>query len=104
MRLCVNLGPGPRYLILGHHDARHITRAVHPDDHTTRAPHTDDLRRYVATGGDPACVRLRLEPGDAYLAPTELLPHDGSTADLDRPSTAAFWLGSFPPEAFSCFR
>ncbi len=99
-RLCVNLGPGPRYLLLGHHDAQHITRTVHPDDYATRTPHTDDLRRHIADGGDPTCIRLRLDPGDAYLAPTELLPHDGSTADLDQPSTAAFWLGTFPADAF----
>ncbi|KDN85582.1 hypothetical protein [Kitasatospora cheerisanensis] len=99
-RLCVNLGPGPRHLILGRHDAQHITRTVHPDDYTARCPHTDDLRRYIASGGDPACIRLRLDPGDAYLAPTELLPHDGSTAGLNLPSTAAFWLGTFPADVF----
>ncbi|MGW4384143.1 hypothetical protein [Kitasatospora sp. NPDC004531] len=97
-RLCVNLGPGPRYLILGHHDAQLITRTVHPDDHATRCPHTDDLRRYIAEGRESACIRVRLDPGEAYLAPTELLPHDGSTAGLDRPSSAAFWLGEFPAD------
>ncbi|MFF7994749.1 hypothetical protein ACFZDG_33880 [Kitasatospora xanthocidica] len=40
--------------------------------------------------------RLRLDPGEGYIAPTELLPHDGSTEDQDQPSTAAFWLGHWP--------
>ncbi|MGW6455186.1 hypothetical protein ACWF94_04540 [Streptomyces sp. NPDC055078] len=39
------------------------------------------------------CLRIRLAPGDGCIAPTELLPHDGSTTGIDHPSVAAFWLG-----------
>ncbi|MFJ9440818.1 hypothetical protein ACIRRH_02975 [Kitasatospora sp. NPDC101235] len=46
------------------------------------------------------CLRLRLAPGEGYLAPTELLPHDGSTMDIPEPSTAAFWLDHWPIGAF----
>jgi hypothetical protein len=44
------------------------------------------------------CLRIRLEPGDGYVAPTEFLPHDGSTTGIDQPSVAAFSLGR-PPNA-----
>ncbi|SPE57640.1 hypothetical protein SNS2_3312 [Streptomyces netropsis] len=95
-RLCLNLGPGTRYLLLCLLDAQALGRAVHPDDYADRHPHTDDLRAYVAAGNRLRCLRIRLAPGDGYLAPTEYLPHDGSTEDELKPSSAAFWLGRWP--------
>ncbi|MEX2982819.1 hypothetical protein [Streptomyces sp. C36] len=91
-RLCLNLGPGTRYLLLGDRDIEEIFRAVRPDPEQ-RYPHTDDVRQYVVRGRPLQCLRIRLEPGDGYIAPTELLPHDGSTSGVGWPSTAAFWLG-----------
>ncbi|KPI01815.1 hypothetical protein OK074_5481 [Actinobacteria bacterium OK074] len=94
-RLCLNLGPGPRYLLIGDHDIQQICRTLHsaPDRHH---PHTEDIRRYVAAGHPLRCLRIRLDPGDGYIAPTEFLAHDGSTAGIDQPSVAAFWLGRPP--------
>ncbi|MFI9237839.1 hypothetical protein [Streptomyces sp. NPDC053079] len=94
-RLCLNLGPGIRYFLLGDRDIEEIYRLVRPDPEH-RYPHTDDVRRYVTQGRPLQCLRVRLEPGDGYLAPTELLPHDGSTLGGEQPSTAAFWLGRWP--------
>ncbi|WP_431772096.1 hypothetical protein [Streptomyces cucumeris] len=93
-RLCLNLGPGSRYLLLGDLDIRAMCRTIH-QDFALRYPHTDDLRQYIASGHLMLCFRLRLEPGEGYLAPTELLPHDGSTEGEPQPSTAAFWLGTW---------
>ncbi|MFF4345521.1 hypothetical protein ACFY00_37130 [Kitasatospora sp. NPDC001540] len=94
-RLCINLGPGTRYILLGDIDIQAICRTVHPDPEN-RYPHTDDLRAYIAAGHRLNVYRIRLEPGEGYIAPTELLPHDGSTEDQPEPSTAAFWLGHWP--------
>ncbi|MDI3420398.1 hypothetical protein [Streptomyces luteolus] len=94
-RLCLNLGPGTRYLLLGDLDIRAICRAVH-HDYADRYPHTNDLRRYVESGHLVLCYRFRLEPSEGYIAPTELIPHDGSTQGQPEPSTAAFWLGHWP--------
>lgn len=92
-RICLNLGPGARYVILGVIDAQTVCRAVHPADHTHRYPHTDDFRAYVASGRPIRIIRIRLAPGEGYVAPTEYLLHDGSTEGQDQPSAAAFWLG-----------
>jgi hypothetical protein len=97
-RLCFNLGPAPRYLLLGDRDIRTISRTVR-SDHRLRHPHTDDLRTYVAEERPINVLRIRLEPGEGYIAPTELLPHDGSTQDSAQPSTAAFWLGDWQVRA-----
>ncbi|MGA5819558.1 hypothetical protein ACPC54_17085 [Kitasatospora sp. NPDC094028] len=94
-RLCFNLGPGARYVLLADLDIRAICRALYRDPER-RYPHTDDLRAYVAGRQSLRCFRIRLDPGEGYLAPTELLPHDGSTEDQPEPSTAAFWLGHWP--------
>ncbi|WP_033255525.1 hypothetical protein [Kitasatospora phosalacinea] len=98
-RLCLNLGPGTRYLLVCDTDIQEICRTVRPD-YATCYPHTDDLRAYIATGFPLTCLRIRLDPGDGYLAPTELLPHDGSTMGITEPSTAAFWLGHWPRRTF----
>ncbi|MEU3092477.1 hypothetical protein ACWCQ0_38705 [Streptomyces massasporeus] len=94
-RLCLNLGPGPRYLLIGDHDIQQICRTLHADS-DRHYPHTEHVRRYVADGHPLRCLRIRLEPGDGYIAPTEFLAHDGSTAGIDQPSVAAFWLGQSP--------
>lgn len=94
-RLCFNLGPGTRYLLLGDLDIRAICRHLHTDPED-RYPHTADLRAYTALGLPLRVFRLRLDPGEGYIAPTELLPHDGSTEGQPEPSTAAFWLGHWP--------
>lgn len=91
-RLCLNFGPGTRYLLVGDQDIREICRAV-GRDHDGHLPHTSDLRDYVAGGQPLRCLRIRLAPGEGYIAPTELLPHDGSTAGSAHWSVAAFWLG-----------
>ncbi|MFJ8637377.1 hypothetical protein [Streptomyces sp. NPDC093568] len=94
-RLCLNLGPGTRYLLIGDRDVQYICRTLHTDlDH--HYPHTEDVRRHVAAGHRLRCLRIHVQPGDGYIAPTELLPHDGSTMNSAEPSVAAFWLGRQP--------
>ncbi|MFI8386742.1 hypothetical protein [Streptomyces sp. NPDC085540] len=95
-RICLNLGPGTRYIIFGTIDAQAVCRAVHPDDHAHCFPHTQDYRDYVASGRPIRIIRIRLAPGEGYIAPTEYLLHDGSTEAQDQPSAAAFWLGHWP--------
>lgn len=75
---------------------RAVCRAVHPDYHAHRYPHTQDYRDYVASGRPIRIIRIRLAPGEGYVAPTEHLLHDGSTEAQDQPSAAAFWLGHWP--------
>ncbi|MER7845011.1 hypothetical protein ABTZ03_13835 [Kitasatospora sp. NPDC096077] len=94
-RLCFNLGPGACYLLLADLDIRTICRTLYSDP-GSRYPHTDDLRAYVASHRSLRVLRIRLDPGEGYIAPTELLPHDGSTEGQSEPSTAAFWLGHWP--------
>lgn len=94
-RLCINAGPGRRYLLLGTLDVLDIARTLHPGDDEV-VPHTAHIRQWVREGSQLLVLRIRLEPGEGYIAPTELLPHDGSMQDCDEPSTAMFWLATWP--------
>jgi hypothetical protein len=95
-RLAVNLGPGHRYLVMATATIQEIAEELDP---YPRYPHTDDIRRYLCGGGGLACLRIRLGPGEGYIAPTELIPHDGSTQGATQPSRIAFWLGHWSREA-----
>lgn len=92
-RLAVNLGPGHRFLILATIDVLDIAAGRQI---LGAYPRTADVREFVRSGGALSCVRIRIEPGEGYLAPTELVPHDGSTSGIDVPSRIAFWLGHWP--------
>lgn len=95
-RLGVNLGPGPRWLVLATNDVLDLCRTI-DRDRPQSYPHTDDVRRYTSEGHELQLLRIRLDPGEGYIAPTELLPHDGSTLDATERSRIAFWLGHWPP-------
>ncbi len=94
-RLEVNFGPGHRYLLIGTIDVRDVCLANDPAA-PSRYPHSDDIRRFVASGRALRLLRIRLDPGQGYIAPTELVPHDGSTSDATEPSPIGFWLGHWP--------
>jgi hypothetical protein len=92
-RLAVNLGPGHRFLVVATEDIEDISaRYQFPGEY----PRTEDVREFVREGGRLGCVRIRIEPGEGYIAPTEFVAHDGSTAGAGLPSRIAFWLGDWP--------
>ncbi|MER7758010.1 hypothetical protein [Kitasatospora sp. NPDC097643] len=91
-RLCVNLGPGSRHLLLSNTDIKSICRTVH-DRYETCHPHTDDLRRYLALRRPLKLLRIRIDPGEGWLVPTAVLPYDESTEGQELPSVTASWLG-----------
>ena len=96
-RLAVNLGPGDRYVLLATLDVRDL-HAAYPID--APFPRTGHVRDFVRKGGNLRCVRIRFGPGEGYVAPTELVPHDGSTLGIEQPSRIAFWLGNWPKDVF----
>jgi hypothetical protein len=99
-RLAINLGPGPRYLLIAFPDVIDISRALRPTD-DQHVPRTADVREYARQHPDALTVHwLRIDPGEGYLAPTELIAHDGSTHNINQPSDTAFYLGRWPRRFF----
>ncbi|MFJ9696115.1 hypothetical protein [Kitasatospora sp. NPDC101183] len=63
------------------------------DHYETHHPHTRDLWSYLGAKRPVSVLRLRVEPGEGWIAPTVLLPFDESTEGEDLPSATASWLG-----------
>jgi len=77
MRLNVNLGPGRRYFLFAAHTLSSVvaTHHIHPDDGRRLAI----VERDYFSDDRARILRLELYPGDAYMASTDALIHDGST-------------------------
>ncbi|MFF2077226.1 hypothetical protein ACFVXG_20995 [Kitasatospora sp. NPDC058162] len=91
-RLCVNLGPGGRYLLLSTVDIKSVCRTVQ-DRYETCHPHTNDLRLFLDRQRPLRALRIRIDPGEGWFAPTAVLPYDESTEGQVLPSATASWLG-----------
>jgi hypothetical protein len=95
-RICLNLGTSPRGLLFipipATEFADHLSAAGVDIDHDADAPVdrfavSSLARRYLEAFPNQTVVRVTLQPGEAYIAPTENLIHDGyappgSEADL----------------------
>jgi hypothetical protein len=46
-------------------------------------------------------VRVRIDPGEAYIAPTDYLVHDGDSTGKSLPDVNYALLGRFVPPAVS---
>jgi hypothetical protein len=84
-RVCLNLGPRSRYLIFLAIDLRET--AARCGIAPTRSFSTSDAQAYMREHPAIPVYRLRIEPGEAYVAPTECLIHDGQAS-----SAAGEWV------------
>jgi hypothetical protein len=81
-RVSINLGPTDRYFIFLNHTALgmfNILRALSCD--VANDVHTIG-RAFMLNCPEYPIVRIRLKPGEAYVAPTENILHDGTSADV----------------------
>ncbi|MFE4513905.1 hypothetical protein ACFRMQ_06855 [Kitasatospora sp. NPDC056783] len=91
-RFCVNLGPGSRHLLLVTTAITSMCKVVH-ERFEARRPQTGDFWSYLAARRQVSVLRIRVDPGEGWFAPTVLLPYDESTEDEELPSATASWLG-----------
>jgi hypothetical protein len=81
-RICINIGKGDRYILFLPFSLMEIAALLAKKIGPTWEP----SRRYSLIGRqfmerfpDVPVIRCRLSPGEAYIAPTENLVHDGSS-------------------------
>ena len=87
-RICINVGREPRYFLFINLTVSQIVRLCgepeppEADRAPLGAPQVVDrlVTRFLQTHAHYPVVRLRIEPGEGYIAPTENIVHDGSTA------------------------
>lgn len=92
LRLCVNLGPESRYLQFVNLSFRQIAEI-------TKYEANDDANQFVIKFLDQypnyPVLRLKVEPGEAYIAPAEFMIHDGSSDEKKYVDATTTILGDF---------
>jgi hypothetical protein len=91
-RLNINLGTEPRYLLLV--DAP-IDEMPPADAIQGSVNATAFAKDYLRTNPNVPVMQLEIRPGEAYMAPTERLPHDSTTAMKQAPDISFTILGHF---------
>jgi len=77
-RVCLNMGPRPRYLVFMTLDLLAIAARYGIDQ--TASITTSHAQIHLREHPIMPVYRLRIEPGEAYIAPTESLIHDGQAS------------------------
>ena len=83
-RICVNIGRRDRYFLFCDMTASQLTKSCSSAPFVAIASTT--TFRDAAAECRPTFFRARIPPGFAYIAPTDLIPHDGSTLGIDGPT------------------
>jgi hypothetical protein len=79
-RLCLNLGQGDRYLLFvnrGIDEARTMLDEANFIDRPNAENVTTLTASFLKLAPDTPVYALRIRPGEAYVAPTEYVIHDG---------------------------
>jgi hypothetical protein len=93
-RLNVNLGSGSRFLIVGTTSIAEIATQIEPDLVSSLGP-TELTREWYRRNPESPLYRIEVKPNEAYIAPTESLPHDSSTETKDDIDISFTMLGHF---------
>jgi predicted Zn-dependent protease with MMP-like domain len=99
-RLCINLGREARYSLFVNlplmqmfaHLGLRDPEDIYADFRGLALGH-----RFMMARPEYPAVRLRIEPGEAYILPTDNLIHDGSTTGTAHPDITMTFIGRFAP-------
>jgi hypothetical protein len=92
-RICVNIGSESRYFLFVNLtiDRMFDSMAVKCKGHGTAV-----ARQFFNNHPTYPVFRVRLRPGEAYIAPTELLAHDASSIEMTDNDVSIMLRGMFP--------
>lgn len=80
-RISLNLGPEDRHFVFLSETASCMAARLEAAGVSVRADVRDIGSAFMSTFPDYPIIRLRLRPGEAYVAPTENILHDGTSAE-----------------------
>jgi hypothetical protein len=95
-RICLNLGCQDRYFLFLNLSIRRMYGAVRRRVAGQLHPMAVG-RHFMTLFPSYPVVRLRIRPGEAYIAPTDNLIHDGSSCDMSVADLSLSLLGRFAP-------
>lgn len=82
-RICVNLGLDSRYFLFVNLTEMEIFEMLDCRESDVNKPWTRQLtNEFMRRYPEYPVVKLRIAPGEAYIAPTENMIHDASTAEM----------------------
>lgn len=97
-RISFNLGESDRFLWFVNKSIEDIYNQALAEGYVPE--NEKDLCRYfLETNPDYPVIRLRIKPNEIYIAPTDYVLHDGSTADSSYHDVTFVVLGYFNPLA-----
>ncbi|CUH89930.1 hypothetical protein PH5382_03885 [Phaeobacter sp. CECT 5382] len=95
-RVAINVGSESRYLMFVPYTAKALIEVAERQGGEWVKDAYDDHRVFVRKFFKYVCpdiFRIRIEPGEGYIAPTENMLHDGSTFDAEKDDITLVWLG-----------
>ncbi|MDQ3363831.1 MAG: hypothetical protein M3680_00160 [Myxococcota bacterium] len=93
-QLCINLGIEDRFFVFARAEVATIV-GVLGESFERRQAYIGVGRVFFARFPDAAIVRVRVRPGEMYIAPTDNLLHDGSTVGSHSPDITLNLRGFF---------
>jgi uncharacterized protein len=100
-RICINAGHSPRHFLFINMALAQMNTALNGTDLSSMPYYGSDLgHEFMAAFPSYPVVRLTIQPGEAYIAPTENIIHDGSTLGTNHQDLAIHLIGSFAPARF----
>ncbi|MCA1869584.1 hypothetical protein HW571_28650 [Agrobacterium genomosp. 3] len=97
-RIAINVGTDGRYLLFVPCTAWRLVEIARREGYDWSETALLDHRVFVRSffhDVRPPVFRVRIEPGEGYLAPTENMLHDGSTFSSSAEDLTLVWLGYF---------
>jgi hypothetical protein len=95
-RVCVNLGPVPRHFLFVNLTLAQMRLSLKDEIFGSDLGAVGEIsKRFLINNPHYPVVRIRIDPGDAYVAPTENILHDGSTFDCERAPFHLNLMGRF---------
>jgi hypothetical protein len=97
-RMCVNIGQETRQLLFINLPMRRIVEILSQFEPKAEAMNPDSISRmFMARFPDYPVISVDVAPGDGYIAPTENVIHDGTTARMTSADMILTVLGRFCP-------
>ena len=97
-RLCVNLGLKPRYLLFLRTPLSALVAAGElPVNIPENVSPAALIRAYLRKNLKQPAVRVRIDPGEAYIMNADDVIHDGASDSPGTPDVALHFLGHFGP-------
>lgn len=94
-RICVNIGAEPRHLLFLNLSLMNVARLAQESQETADREYDSVGPAFMSRFPGYPIVKVRIAPGEAYIAPTDNVIHDASTLGSKTPSITLTLRGWF---------